>query len=138
MARERYEAIPIPPIESWFIARHLPDGEAPVSIRQQWIDVPLPVRYERPIEAPDPKSGGQIFSRKIVVLEDAVVINVDDAIKALELFGKAEAAVWWGELPRRGLSNLVFDLQWGDWISNEFACRKFPQIKDFDAYRPRS
>lgn len=134
MARERYEVAPIPPIESWFIAQQLPDGEAPVFIRQQWINVPLPLRYERPIEAPDPKSTGQIFSREIVVLKDAVVINTDDAIKALLLFGKAEAATWWDELRRRGLSNLIFDLQCGDWISNDFACRKFPQVKDFDAH----
>lgn len=37
-------------IQSWFVVRATPEGTAPDSIREQWKDMPLPVRYQR-IEA---------------------------------------------------------------------------------------
>jgi hypothetical protein len=80
------------PILSWFIVGTMPEGEAPIEIKEQWLGVPLPVRMKAP--RLDYRVG-VLSGERITSVKDAIPVNTDDAILALRAAGKEEAADWW-------------------------------------------
>ena len=115
-------------IKSWFWVKSTPEGEAPLNIRNQWIDVPLPLRYDRPIEAPDPISGRQILTKRELYYSDGVEINRLDAVRILEVLEVEEAAAYWADHASR---LLVFDMQCGLLVPSRFMWQRFPILEDF-------
>jgi hypothetical protein len=126
----------IRPIQYWFVLRTVPQGSAPEEIKEQWLGVPLPCR--RPfIEGSEQflgfDAGAGLETLKIV--EDGVAVEADDAIVALNLFGKEEAARWWDNICGQVGAELVFRVVEGQAIPTTAAERTFPQIINFDNYR---
>ncbi len=123
-----------PEIRGWFVPRVVPYGGAPEHIKQQWVDVPLPIRYDRSAEAPEEHMGHSVNSVfDITVFADGVSINGIDAVKSLRIFGRDEAADWW-EGYFRGMSpDLAFAVESADQIlPDDYVRRVLPGIEDFD------
>ncbi|MFI5041387.1 MAG: hypothetical protein ACHQNA_05990 [Acidimicrobiales bacterium] len=125
---------PVGGILYWFQVMAVPEGGAPEVIRRQWVGVPLPVRRPRPMEGPDPKIGRDVLEqdrRKLIT--DGVVVEFTDALDALRLFGREEAAAWWeGWLQsRRTTGALVFRVWEGRLLPTRFAGRLFPELDEF-------
>jgi hypothetical protein len=125
----------LPPIQYWFILRTVPSGPlAPEEIKQQWIGVPLPCRKPF-IEGMEPYIVNDvILGRKVLTLvEDGVVIRLDDAIKSLMLFDRADAGSWWNNLSV-GIDNstLIFRADEGQALPIDTAERILPGLTNFD------
>lgn len=130
-----------PEIRGWFVPRVVPYGGAPEHIKQQWVDVPLPIRYDRPSEGPEPLVGKSVASLPgiltIEFLDDSVTINSVDAIKALKIFGKHEAAEWWERYYRGESGNLGFAIAPEDEIvPASYLQIILPGIEEFDQTNP--
>lgn len=121
-----------PEIRGWFVPRVTPYGSAPEHIKEQWVDVPLPIRYDRP-EAPEVHVGHAVDSvLDITVMADGVSISAMDALKALRVFDRQEAADWW-EKRLSPWSDLAFAVEAEDQIfPHDFMQRIMPGIEDFD------
>jgi hypothetical protein len=120
-------------IKGWFIPRVTPYGGAPEEIKKQWVDVPLPLRYIRS-EAPEGFIGETVGDpQQINILADSVTVEAVDALKALRVFGRTEAADWWdGYIGGRG-ADLGFAVETGDQVlSANYLPRILPGIEDFD------
>lgn len=123
------------PIRYWFIVRGTPRGGAPEGIRAQWDGVVLPVREPRRVEAPSPFVGREVGNREVQhVIDDGVPVRTDDAVRALQLFGRAEAAAWWQAYvaanPRT--RQLVFRTHEGHLVPPAYALARFPELTQFD------
>jgi hypothetical protein len=124
----RFEA----PITSWFVPRVTPYGAAPEEIKQGWIDVPLPLRYDRP-EGPMPSLGAEVDGSGITVFEDSAIVISTDALKALRIFERDEAADWWEQYFGGRLSELAFAIEREDQVfPNGFMRLIMPGIETFD------
>jgi hypothetical protein len=121
-------------IRGWFVPRVVPYGSAPVSIKRQWVGLPLPIRYDRPIEAPEANFGHSVNNEsQINILEDSVTIEVPDALKSLRIFGRDEAANWWQDYIDGRLARLIFAVENEDQIfPHDFMQRILPGIETFD------
>ena len=84
-------------IPAWFVPRVVPYGTAPEYIKEQWVDVPLPVRSLGDTESPNITFGHDLGSIFSVVVREGVTVNAGDAIKALRLFDREEAADFWAD-----------------------------------------
>jgi len=118
----------IPPIQYWFILRTAPD-----EIKQQWVDVPLPCR--RPfIEGHEPHIGQDVGMgfETLKLIEDGVAIEADDAIRALMLFERHDAASWWDDYCGGMGATLVFRANEGQALPVSAAERILPGLSDFD------
>lgn len=118
-------------IPAWFVAREVPYGTAPENIKQQWVNVPLPVRDLGQVEARNITIGhdlGDIFS---IVVREGISVNADDAIKSLRLFGRAEAADFWSLNLHPG-DMLNFGAKEGQVYPSAVIQRILPGIEFFD------
>ncbi len=126
-------------IRSWFVIRNQPFGAAPDEIKDQWIGVPLPLRYDRSQEAPittmtaDVNEVGPIG---LYVVPDAIEVRTIDAIKALKLFDRSEAAKWWDDWSinrHGGYFSLTFQAREGDLVPPDYLRMLLPGIESFDS-----
>ena len=94
----------------WFLVTSMPAGGAPENIRKDWEGVVLPVRRPRPVEGPEPHFGRHVATRQPTFISDGVAVATSDALRALRLFGRREAAAWWEEFlaTRPATTALVF------------------------------
>ncbi len=122
------------PIFNWFIPRVTPYGGAPVEIKEAWIDVPLPLRYQRPAEGPDPTIGHEIDNiYGVTILADSASVVSVDAIKALRIFERNEAAEWWEEFFAGRIESLAFAVETVDQVlPDSFMRLVMPGIEHFD------
>lgn len=126
----------IRPIQYWFILKTVPEDSAPEEIKEQWLGVPLPCR--RPfIEGSEQFLGFDVGAglETLKIVEDGVAIEADDAIIALSLFNKVDAAKWWEDYCGQMGVELVFRVVEGQAIPTTSAERTFPQLINFDANR---
>lgn len=121
-------------IDHWFVVRQVPQGDAPQEIKQQWVDVPLPIRYQL-VEAPRVSLGHGVDAfEDVVIIDDAVDIEGFDAIKALRLFGRPEAADYWDTVLRGyGYPELGFRAREGQLMPAAMIARILPGIELFDS-----
>lgn len=126
------------PIFGWFIPRVIPYGGAPESIKQQWLDVPLPFRYQL-LEAPELHIGSSVTDPTyLTVYEDGITIAGLDAVKALRIFDRDNAAEWWEanyvtpNLERLGVCDLLFNKKEGEILPDRLARMLMPGIETFD------
>lgn len=101
---ERYSGEEKPEIALWFIPNRVPNGGAPDQIREQWVDVPLPVRSNHLLDPSDEVGGYGVGMnikdpREIVVRtpRESVIVEAGDAFKSLRIAGRTMAADWWEE-----------------------------------------
>jgi len=86
----------LPPIQAWFVPRVVPLGAAPEHIKEDWVDVPLPLRQMGPEEGPTTTIGHGIHSLlDVQIIDNPMHVFVADAVKSLELFGRDNAADFW-------------------------------------------
>jgi hypothetical protein len=118
----------------WFLVTSTPIGGAPEHIRGQWVGVPLPVRRPRPVEGPEPHVARNIRDRRVSVIPDGVAVAGPDALRALELFDRPEAAAWWSAhlATSPSTSALAFRTSEGRLMPPSFAVRRFPELDAFD------
>jgi hypothetical protein len=133
---KNYEMEPMRTIKAWFLIQRVPDGRtAPLRIKQQWLGVPLPLRYDRAFEGPDPRLADDLG--KPIIKDDAVDIEVPDALQALRLFGHTEAATFWENWSMHyfgsvnSYSRLLFNLNEGILLPIRLARMRVPQIENF-------
>ena len=122
------------PVLFWFRVTAVPSGGAPPEIRCQWVGVPLPVRRPRPVEGPQPHLGRDVVDRRIRrAISDGVVVEPPDALAALRLFDRSDAAAWWqAHLALRPLANgLVFRRHEGEFLPTRLAHMLHPELDDF-------
>lgn len=118
----------------WFRVTTTPEGGAPREVRDAWIGVPLPVRHALPVEAPASFIGRDVADRSIVRhVADGVAVDRDDAVAALRLFGRDEAAAWWSEqFVRHPLTAaLGFRRHEGELLPIRVAMMLHPELADF-------
>jgi hypothetical protein len=87
---------------------NLPEGEAPLKIREEWIGVTVPVA-----EVLGPRVGFGVLTYTEVRMKNAIAISLQDAMQALCDAGKPEAADWW---VRKAQGQLLFEESWGELI----------------------
>ncbi len=129
-----------PEVAFWFFIRSVPAGGAPRYIKEGWVNVPLPCRRPRG-EGPELHLGGDVDTGALDIVPDGVSIDADDAIKALRLFDRHEAADWWqsymddcyGTAVGEGL---VFRAAEGHLVPPSMAHRLLPGLEDFDRIEP--
>lgn len=98
---ERYPGEESKQISLWFIPDIIPEGGAPEKIKQQWVGVPLPVRKKNIVSEDvvgDYVVGANILDPTDVKLNEPmalVCVETLDAIKALRLADRRDAAEWW-------------------------------------------
>src|SRR5688572_13434894 len=81
----------LPPIQAWFVPRFTPFGSAPLHIKEQWVDVPLPLRHLT--GEPSVYFTHDLYDiLDVDVIDEGVDVYAFDAVKALTIFGKHEAA----------------------------------------------
>jgi hypothetical protein len=90
----------------------VPEGEAPLGIRQDWVGLVLPT-----VERDEPRSGRAAgIVSGIPVKTRGFTVKTDKAIAALRQAGKARAADWWAQwqedFKQYGTDTLVFDVNW--------------------------
>jgi len=125
----------LPPIQAWFVNRQVPFGDAPKHIKKQWVDVPLPLRQIQPGEGPDLHIGHNVDTTygitDVHIVEDGMAVYVFDAVKALTLFGREEAACFWNDMldPDQAL---LFDGTEGQLYPTPVLQRILPGIEFFD------
>jgi hypothetical protein len=120
-------------VHFWFLIEGTPEGGAPHDVRAQWDGVVVPVREPRPIEAPVPFATRQVVTRQRSVVGDGVPVRSDDAVRALELFGRPAQAWWRDHLDSIGRpERLVFRVHEGRFLPPATALRLFPVLSDFD------
>ena len=120
----------------WFKPTVTPFGGAPQPIRERWVGVPLPVRMPRPPEGPESHVGRDVMDpRERRFVADGVAVLTTDAIAALELFGRDEAAAWWRQyLVQRPVSRaLLFRRHEGELLPPRLALMLHPELEDFEA-----
>jgi hypothetical protein len=137
-------------IAQWFFPARTPEGGAPDEIREQWVGVPLPVRESNATISEDRLVSGFLIGAnvnrpgdiKVNDPEDMVSVDLSDAIKALEMAGREEAAYWWvnwseTKPPYFG-NNLMFKADEGDLLTPAEAEKRMPGVSQFDnMHRPQ-
>lgn len=118
----------------WFVPSQVPVGGAPLAIRARWVGVPLPVRRPRPVEGPERHIGTDVVDRRLHPIDDGVVVEPADALRALRRTGAEEAAAWWEQLfARRPLSRgLVFRRAEGELLPHRLALMLHPDLEDWE------
>jgi hypothetical protein len=122
------------PVLFWFRVMAVPTGGAPVEIRRQWVGVPLPVRRPRPVEGPQPHLGRDVVDRRIQrAISDGVVVEPNDAVAALRLFDRPDAAAWWEvqTASRPSTNGLVFRRHEGEFLPSRLAHMLHPELDNF-------
>lgn len=120
------------PIQAWFVPREVPFGSAPDHIREQWVDVPLPLRQMRADRKPKTQIGHGLNSvLDVHIIDEAMEVYAFDAIKALTLFDRHDAATFWGRAvsPNR---TLIFRGGEGQVYSTPVLQQILPGIELFD------
>src|SRR5262245_54906710 len=120
----------------WFRVTRVPDGGAPLQVREQWVGTMLPVRRPRPVEGPEPHLGTDVRDRSIVQLvSDGVLIEPADALKALRWVGRSDVVAWWTDLlaSRPLVSSFLFRRQEGDLLPARMAYMLDPRLEYFDS-----
>lgn len=82
-------------IIAWFVPTEVPLGGAPDEVREQWVGTPLPIRFKNAKQLGGLSIGANVDSFEPSVRPNAVPVEIDDAILALELSGQDTAAGWW-------------------------------------------
>jgi hypothetical protein len=122
----------LPNIQAWFVNRQVPIGDAPTDIKEQWVDVPLPLRQMSPHEAPTVHIGHGLESMlDVSIVNDGVAVYAVDAVKALALFARPEAAEFWQEMVDP-YQVLIFDGSQGQVYPPSAIQRILPGIETFD------
>lgn len=119
-------------IQGWFVPRIVPFGAAPEEIKEQWIDLPLPLRQLGDSETPNISIGhdlGNMLSMHIV--ENPAQIYAADAFKSLRLFGREIAAEFWEQYVHPS-DTLTFRPYEGDFYPTAEIQRILPGIELFD------
>lgn len=82
------------PITSWLVLQGLRDNSGwPTDVAEEWIGVPMPLRYERPLESPEPVEFYPFANpSELKQMSDGVVIYIVDALKSLRIFERHVAA----------------------------------------------
>ena len=127
------------PVLFWFRVAVVPSGGAPLEIRREWVGVPLPVRRGRPVEGPQPHVGSDVVDRRIRrAVADGVVVESDDAVTALALFGRSDAAAWWEEhlAAQPHEQGLLFRRHEGEFLPSRLARMLHPELDDFHPEAP--
>jgi hypothetical protein len=110
----------------WFLVERVPAGEAPEDIRQQWVGLLLPVRHDRPVEAPLPLAGVGVETRTPSQVVDAVVVTLADCLAALDDADRAEAAAYWRL--KAPVGALAFESAEGRLLTPTEVARYFPEL----------
>lgn len=119
------------PVLYWFEVTSVPEGGAPDEVRAEWVGVPLPVRRPRPVEGPNPKVGRDVMDlRQRNMIADGVIVELNDAVAALRIFGRHDAADWWDRWSRRRAPTpgLVFRTWEGRLLPAGYVERRFPEL----------
>lgn len=121
----------VEPIQGWFVPRQVPDGAAPEQIREQWVDLPMPLRQISPDETPNITIGHDLGDMLSIHVREGVDVYAFDAVKALRLFGKTSAAEFWESVlyPDQGL---IFGAEEGQIYPTPIIQRILPGIEFFD------
>lgn len=123
-------------IKSWFIVKSIPKGEVPVAIRASWLGVPLPVRDIAPerLAGHDFLSGKTRLETHSGLYPLSVPVETADAIKALRLSSRHEAAEWWQMHLEEGVvsDRILFEANEGECFSLEEAQYQFPESQFFE------
>jgi hypothetical protein len=125
----------------WFRVTRVPDGGAPLHVREQWIGTMLPVRRARPIEGPESYVGRDVRDRRVKhVIADGVSVEPEDALRALRWFDRSYVAAWWADLlaARPRTSSFVFRRDEGDLLPARMAYMLEPSLQNFDADQEQS
>lgn len=87
------------PIKAWFVPRNLSRKFETEEKVRQIEDVPMPLRYDRDAEAPDP-SRITLHNKELSTgtTPDAVHILFVDAIKAYKIFGRPAVAEMFAQI----------------------------------------
>ena len=100
-----------------------------------WLDVPLPLRYDRPVEAPEPASFIPHGSTEAITVPDSATVLIDDAIKAYRMFGREELVNWLVEFRESNPDQpeIVFGGKpQAGFIPHNLMCLRMPELFDFD------
>lgn len=89
-----------------FKVLQIPEGEAPLAVREQWVGLTLPV-----VEVLGPRTGYGVLTGNEATMENAVAVGLRDGVQALRDADKQEAADWWQRIPR---GQLLFEESWGE------------------------
>ena len=81
----------------YFHVTQTPEGEAPYDVRAQWLGMFLPMMSRVLAEADVTVAAVEIFSRQPVSVVNGVEIDRLDAIRALEVAGRQDAADFWSQ-----------------------------------------
>ncbi len=124
----------------WFLITTTPTGGAPEAVREAWVGIPLPVRRPRAVEGPEPHVARDVRDRRVTFITDGVAVEPADAVKALRLFGRGDAAAWWeSHVERHPMTvALVFRTSEGRLLPPSYASMRFPELEDFDTPSSRS
>ena len=116
------------PIVYWFLVTSTPAGGAPEEVRAAWVGVLLPVRRPRPVEGPETHVARDVRDRQVRVISDGVAVAPDDAVRALRLFGREDAAQWWASylVDRPSTIALAFRTLEGRLLPSSYALMRFP------------
>jgi len=124
----------IRPIQYWFVIRTIPEGGAPLEIKKQWVDIPLPCRQPF-VEGNKEHVVYDVTDPELVKLvKDGVAVEAYDALAALMLFDRADAASWWNNYLEGMNETLVFQASEGQLLSTHDAERILPGLSRFDEY----
>lgn len=139
--REIYPGEEPQSIALWFTPNRVPAGSAPEHIKASWVGVPLPVRESNILDTDRTVMGYQLVGSvmdptdiKLVDPRSTVKVSTEDAIKALRLFDKHNAADWWTLYFGEHIFdlNLIFQAVEGQLSTVNEILRKFPDLADFD------
>lgn len=121
----------LPEIQGWFVPREVPYGAAPEEIREQWVDVPLPLRQISSDEMPNITIGHDLGDMTSVHIREGVDVYAFDAFKALRLFGRTRGAEFWESMitPEQGL---IFGVEEGQIYPTPVMQKILPGIELFD------
>jgi hypothetical protein len=95
------------PVVARFTPSTIPDGGAPINIREQWIGVELPVREHLLVEAKNTTNYFDMLRLREIENPNGIPVFGLDALDALRTAGRTEAADYWDDM-RVHLATLVF------------------------------
>ncbi len=105
----RRQPIPGGDINGYFVIERVPAGEAPAELRQKWVGLVLPLRYDRKANKRSPYRGMGAETKQLVHGDDGVWIVGRDAIAALDRAGHSDAAAYWDVKFAQLPPTLIFD-----------------------------
>lgn len=123
-------SLPSGEIRGYFAIDRTPAGKAPAELREKWVGLMLPVRYERDPKKRHPFRGVGAETKRPAAGDDGVWILSRDAIVALDRAGASDAAAYWEVMMANFLPALIFNASEGRLLSIEEATGIAPDVGD--------